>query len=106
MKDEFDTVPSWTVRAVETLGPGYAIPAACRGSGSPEALRWLAGKLALDARTTLVDVGAGMGGAAEFVAQEFGSEVVLVEPMIGACQAAQRLFDRAERKSTRLNSSH
>lgn len=94
-KDEFDTVPSWTVRAIETLGPEYAIPAACRGSGSPEALRWLAGKLALDAGTSLVDVGAGMGGAAEFAAREFGSEVVLVEPMIGACQAAHRLFDRA-----------
>ena len=95
MKDEFDTVPSWTVRAVETLGREYAIPAACRGSGSPEALRWLAGKLALDPETSLVDVGAGMGGSAEFVAREFGPEVVLVEPMMGACQAAQRLFGRA-----------
>jgi SAM-dependent methyltransferase len=33
-----------------------------------------------------------MGGAAEFVVREFGAEVVLVEPMMGACQAARQLF--------------
>jgi SAM-dependent methyltransferase len=95
MKDEFDTVPSWTVRAVNTLGPEYAIPAACRGSGSPESLRWLAGRLGLNTDTTLVDVGAGMGGSAEFVGDEFDTDVVLVEPMMGACQAAGQLFGRA-----------
>jgi ubiquinone/menaquinone biosynthesis C-methylase UbiE len=94
MKDEFDTVPSWTVDAIGALGDEYAIPAACRGSGSPDALRWLATRLGLAADTTLIDVGAGMGGAAEFVAAEFGTEVVLAEPMTGACQAARQLFGR------------
>jgi SAM-dependent methyltransferase len=94
MKDEFDTIPLWTVRAVEDLGPEYAVPAACRGSGSPQAQAWLAERLGLTERSRLIDVGAGMGGAAELAAHRSGAEVVLVEPMLGACRAARQLFDR------------
>lgn len=92
MADEFDTVPAWTVAAIEELGASHAIPAACRGSGNPAALTWLAEHMGLDASTTLLDVGAGMGGGAEYAALTRGSEVRLVEPMLGACRAARRLF--------------
>ncbi len=49
MEAEFDTVAGWTEEAVRALGPEYAVPAGCRGSGSEGALRWLADRL--DARS-------------------------------------------------------
>jgi ubiquinone/menaquinone biosynthesis C-methylase UbiE len=94
MVDEFDTMAQWTARAVEELGDDYALPAACRGSGSPEALEWLGRTMGLSRGTTLLDVGAGVGGPAEKAAQDHGLRPVLAEPMLGACIAARRLFSR------------
>jgi SAM-dependent methyltransferase len=42
----------------------------------------------------LLDSGAGVGGPAELAAREFGVSPVLVDPMLGACLAAARLFRR------------
>jgi ubiquinone/menaquinone biosynthesis C-methylase UbiE len=92
MQAEFDTVARWTERVVDELGSEYAIPAACRGSGSPGALRWLGEALGIAPTTRLLDDGAGIGGPAAFIAQEFGVRPILVEPMVGACGAASRLF--------------
>jgi SAM-dependent methyltransferase len=94
MVDEFDTMAAWTADAVAAIGTEYAIPAACRGSGSPAAMRWLAGRLGLRAGMRLLDCGAGMGGPAELVARQFGVRPVLAEPMESACRAASRLFGR------------
>jgi SAM-dependent methyltransferase len=94
MADEFGTVASWTADAVEELGSSYAVPAGCRGSGSPAALRWLTESMGLTADTRLLDSGAGVGGPAELAAQEVGVAVTLVDPMVDACQAAKRLFGR------------
>jgi SAM-dependent methyltransferase len=92
MADEFDTVASWTADAVAEVGPDAAVPAGCRGSGSPAALRWLAERMGLTTGTRLLDSGAGVGGPAELVARERGVLPTLVEPMVGACRAAVRLF--------------
>jgi SAM-dependent methyltransferase len=94
MADEFDTMPLWTADAVQETGPDAAVPAACRGSGTPEALRWLAAGMKLDHGTRLLDSGAGVGGPSELVARELGVSPVLVDPMVGACIAATRLFGR------------
>jgi SAM-dependent methyltransferase len=94
MVDEFDTMAAWTADAVAALGAEHAIPAACRGSGSPAAMRWLAGRLGLRTGMRLLDCGAGVGGPAELAAQEFGVRPVLAEPMVSACQASARLFGR------------
>lgn len=94
MAAEFDVVPGWTVEAVRELGAEHALPAACRGSGGPGALRWLAEQLGLRAGTSLLDSGAGMGGPAELAAGDTGAHVVLAEPMTGACRAAVALFGR------------
>ena len=75
------------------LGPEYAIPAGCRGSGSPADLAWLAE--ACDGRPAtrrVVDVGAGIGGPAAWLAEHFGAAPVCVEPMRGAAAAGRRLF--------------
>lgn len=92
MTDEFDTVAWWTAVAVAELGEGHALPAACRGSGSPAALDWLAGSMGLTSGVRLLDSGAGVGGPAEYVAGSCGVRPTLAEPMEGACRAARRLF--------------
>jgi SAM-dependent methyltransferase len=94
MADEFDTMAKWTADAVQRLGAEHAVPAGCRGSGTPAALRWLAGRLSLQAGTRLLDSGAGVGGPAELAAREFGVSPVLAEPMVDACRASARLFGR------------
>ncbi|WP_182525270.1 class I SAM-dependent methyltransferase [Nocardioides dongkuii] len=93
MADEFDTVAWWTATAVAELGQDHALPAACRGSGSPAGLDWLGASLGLAPGTRLLDSGAGVGGPAEYAARSFGVRPVLAEPMEGACRAASRLFD-------------
>lgn len=94
MADEFDTMAAWTAEAVAELGPDHAIPAACRGSGSPAALQWLCDRLGLRAGMRLLDCGAGVGGPAELAARRHRVAPVLAEPMIHACRASARLFDR------------
>jgi SAM-dependent methyltransferase len=92
MSAEFGTVAEWTSGMISQLGSEYAIPAACRGSGSPAALRWLGDRLGLSPSQRFLDCGAGLGGPAAFAAAEFGVRPVLAEPMPQACRAAARLF--------------
>ncbi|MBN9099375.1 MAG: class I SAM-dependent methyltransferase [Pseudonocardia sp.] len=91
MDDEFDVSARWTAEAVAQLGPDHALPAACRGSASPAALRWLTADL--EPGSLLVDVGAGMGGPAAFAARETRAHPLLFDPMPGACRAAAELFE-------------
>ena len=59
MAAEFDTVAAWTSEVALDLGPEYLLPAACRGSASPGALRWLLEHLDPTAETRMLDCGAG-----------------------------------------------
>lgn len=93
MKAEFDTVASWTADVALDLGPDHYLPAGCRGSGSPGALRWLLDRLAPRPGDRMLDAGAGVGGPAAFAAAEAGVRPVLSEPEAGACRASRRLFD-------------
>jgi SAM-dependent methyltransferase len=92
MQAEFDTVAGWTADVALDLGPDYHLPAGCRGSGKPGALRWLLDRLAPTAADRMLDCGAGVGGPAEFARREAGVEPTLTDPEEGACQAARRLF--------------
>jgi SAM-dependent methyltransferase len=92
MEAEFDTVAGWTADVALDLGPEHHLPAACRGSGSPGALRWLLERLEVGAEDAMLDVGAGVGGPAAFAAAETGVRPVLSEPEPAACLAARRLF--------------
>ena len=95
MEAEFDTVAGWTEEAVRALGPGHAVPAGCRGSGSEGALRWLADRLELRPDSRVLDAGAGVGGPAAWLAAERGTRPVCAEPMVAAVQASRRLFGLA-----------
>ena len=89
---EFDLLASWTEDAVRELGPEYAIPAGCRGSGSPSDLAWLAEALQIGPDTRIADVGSGVGGPAAWLTDHFGAQPVCAEPMRGAAAAGLRLF--------------
>lgn len=92
MDDEFDTVAAWTADAALALGPDFAVPAGCRGSGSPPALDWLIERLRPGRDDRMLDCGAGVGGPAAYLAGRTGTVPVLTEPEPGACRAATRLF--------------
>ena len=92
MEAEFDTVAGWTEEVVRELGPEYAVPAGCRGSGSAGALRWLADRMDLHPATRMLDAGAGIGGPAGWLAAERGLAPVCAEPMAAAVRAGRRLF--------------
>jgi SAM-dependent methyltransferase len=92
MEAEFGTVAAWTEQAVRALGPEHALPAACRGSGSEGALRWLADGLALQPGSRVLDDGAGLGGPAGWLAAERSVRPVCAEPMADAVAASRRLF--------------
>jgi SAM-dependent methyltransferase len=100
MEAEFDTLAAWTEEAVAELGHDHAIPAACRGSGSPADLTWLAEGLDLHGDRRFLDAGAGIGGPAAWLAEHLGprgagtwtGRPVLTDPMPHAVAAARRLF--------------
>jgi SAM-dependent methyltransferase len=92
MQAEFDTVAGWTADVALDLGGDYHLPAACRGSGSPSALRWLLQRLEPTSGERMLDCGAGVGGPSAFAQVETGILPTLSEPEYEACRAAQRLF--------------
>ncbi len=92
LKAEFDTVAAWTAEVAVYLGADHYVPAGCRGSGSPGALRWLLQHLDVQRDRAMLDCGAGVGGPAAFAVAEVGITPVLTEPEVGACRAARRLF--------------
>jgi SAM-dependent methyltransferase len=92
LEDEFDVVAAWTEQAVGELGPDYAIAAACRGSGSPTSLAWLAEALEVQRAGRMLDAGSGVGGPAAWLADRFGVTPVCAEPMRAAAAASRRMF--------------
>ena len=92
LENEFDVVAAWTEQVVGELGPDYAIAAACRGSGSPESLAWLAEALEVRLARRMLDAGSGVGGPAAWLAEHFGLAPVCAEPMRAAARASNRLF--------------
>lgn len=92
LEDEFDVVAAWTEQVVTELGPDCAIAAACRGSGCPTSLAWLAEALEVAHVRRMLDAGSGLGGPAAWLAREFGVSAVCAEPMRAAAGASHRLF--------------
>jgi SAM-dependent methyltransferase len=92
LEDEFDVVAAWTEQVVGELGPDHAIAAACRGSGSPASLAWLAEALEVRLARRMLDAGSGVGGPAAWLTEHFGVGPVCAEPMRAAARASRRLF--------------
>ena len=71
------------------------IAAACRGSGNPVALAWLAENLRLAPATSVVDLGCGLGGPAAWLTERYQCSVVGVDPAVQSARAAHSIFGLA-----------
>lgn len=89
---EFGDQAASIASRIRELPPHDRIAAACRGSGNPVALVWLAENLRLDDTSTIADLGAGIGGPSAWLMARYGSTVIGFEPEREAAQAATSLF--------------
>lgn len=87
---EFDRQASLIADQIPSLPARDRIAAACRGSGNPVALSWLAEGLHLDESTTVIDLGAGLGGPSAWLHEHFDCPCINVEVSAGA--AAAQIF--------------
>jgi len=90
--EEFDTIAAWTAEVLLGMPPSYRIPGACRGSGNPAALAWLAEALEVTSATRFFDAGGGLGGPAGWLAAHYNVWPVLCDPMPNAAGWGKRLF--------------
>jgi SAM-dependent methyltransferase len=100
MHTEFGTFAGWTREAAESLGERYAVPAACRGSGTPAALQWMLERLRVGPGEVLLDVGAGLGGPAAVAVAGRAVRAVCLEPEPEACLAASSMLGLAAARAT------
>jgi SAM-dependent methyltransferase len=92
MVTEFDQLAGWTEETLAGLSYEDAVAAACRGSGNPAALTWLAEAMQIGNTTTVLDVGGGLGGPAAWLQHHYGAQLVVAEPMPQAALGAHRLW--------------
>ncbi|MEO6158923.1 MAG: class I SAM-dependent methyltransferase, partial [Ilumatobacteraceae bacterium] len=109
--DLFDDIAMWRAQAAADLGlSGIELVAAISpGPAFPMMLYALADhvprSIDTSSESTIVDLGAGMGGASAWLAAATGANVICVEPADGSRWAAQRLFPGLDvRSGTATNS--
>lgn len=90
--EEFDDEASAVGTQATRLDGLDRFAAASRGSGNPAALAWLAENLRLHARSTVIDLGAGLGGPAAWLREHYGVTVTCMEPAEGASRSLVQLF--------------
>lgn len=91
--DEFEAAARTTADRLRGAPLLDRIAVACRGSANPAALAWIAEGLALDDESVVIDLGAGLGGPAAWLALRYRCRVVAVEPAPSAAAGAEPLFD-------------
>lgn len=110
----FDDVSWWQARAITALGLSgeERMAAASDGAGYPAVLQRLAGHLP-GPGGTVVDLGAGLGGASSWLAGVTGARVVAIEPAAGSVAGAAVLWPglpilraRVEQVPIRSESGH
>ncbi|MGZ5379789.1 MAG: class I SAM-dependent methyltransferase [Mycobacterium sp.] len=87
---EFDQQASLIADQIPSLPEADRIAAACRGSGNPAALSWLAEGLRLDESTTVIDLGAGLGGPSAWLHKHYGCHCINLE--VASRAAAADIF--------------
>jgi SAM-dependent methyltransferase len=89
---EFAVVADELYAHLPTLSRRDAIALACRGSGDPAALAWLAEGLELGDGLLVADLGGGTGGPAAWLHDRYGCPVVVVDPVEEAARVARDVF--------------
>jgi SAM-dependent methyltransferase len=70
-----------------------AVSEACRGSGNPAVLAWLAEALELGDSSCVIDIGGGLGGPCAWLHDHYGCGAVSVDPVADAARCAGVVFD-------------
>lgn len=89
---EFEEQADQIGRQLPRLDDDRQIAAACRGSANPAALAWLAEASGLSSTTTVVDLGAGLGGPLAWLRARYEAPGVAVDPSEAALRAAAGTF--------------
>lgn len=92
MESEYSELAALVAEAARDLPRDDRIAAACRGSGDPGLLAWVAEALELRPGQRLVDVGGGLGGPAAWLADHYGVAATVVDPSVASVQGASRMF--------------
>lgn len=90
--DEFDEQAAEVGDEARELTGLERVAAASRGSGNPAALAWLAENLRLNSTSTVIDLGAGLGGPAAWLREHYRVEITCMEPAEGASRSLIDLF--------------
>lgn len=98
--EEYDEHAIAAAEMAGDLALDARIAAACRGSGNPAALAWLAEALSIQPADRVVDLGSGLGGPAAWLARRYGCFVVGAEPAAASARGAAALFDTATVRSS------
>lgn len=93
--DEFEDQAEQIGPQIRGLDEERRIAAACRGSANPVALAWIAEALAFDGTTSVVDLGAGLGGPLAWFRQRYGCTGLALEPSAAAVATAASVFGLA-----------
>lgn len=93
MESEYTELAGLVAEAARELPRGDRIAAACRGSGDPGLLAWVAESLELTPGQRLVDVGGGLGGPAAWLTDRYGVTATVVDPSVASVRGAATLFD-------------
>lgn len=79
-------------RRLLDLDRSEAIAAACRGSGDPAALAWIAEALGLDDGWRVLDIGGGLGGPSAWLVDRYRVRPVTTDPVLDGLIGARRVF--------------
>lgn len=77
---------------IEGMSRREATAVACRGSGDPAALAWLAEALELEPGQKVLDVGGGTGGPAAWLVDHYDVDIVVADPSVEALAVAADVF--------------
>jgi SAM-dependent methyltransferase len=95
-RDALDAEFGWyterLAEAIVEVAPTDPVPPACRGTGNPALLSYLADLIQAGPEMSVLDLGAGLGGPAAWLSRERGCRVIGLDVMEAGPRGIKRLF--------------
>lgn len=79
-------------RRLLDLDRSEAIASACRGSGDPAGLAWIAEALGLEDGCRVLDIGGGLGGPSAWLVDRYRVRPITTDPVLDGLVGARRVF--------------
>jgi ubiquinone/menaquinone biosynthesis C-methylase UbiE len=107
-REAFDAEFGWYTErladAIVDLAPSDPIPPACRGTGNPALLNYLADGIQAQPGMTVLDLGVGLGGPAAWLSRERRCRVTGVDVMQAGLRGLKRLFPSVDAVNGEMHS--